>query len=168
MRALLPLVLAAVVTSQALAQDKAAPVPKEPKTKIEIFDAKTGAVIVHGFSTIGTVRGRFGTSATVECKEFTDASSGKKEYGITITVKDTSEYKREHVSYIDYDEIDSLTKGIDYITKVDKTATKLDDFQADYKTKGELAFVENPQRSTKPKLLPVVFRSALAAIAQSN
>jgi hypothetical protein len=29
-------------------------------------------------------------------------------------------------------------KGVDYIAKIDKTVTKFDDFQADYKTKGEL------------------------------
>lgn len=140
MRKLLTLALAGFLTAHALAQDKKSDsAPKEPKTKLEAFEAKTGAVIIRGFGTIGRVQGRLDTSAEIECKEFTDASTGMKEYGITITVKDSStDYKREHVSYIDYDEIGSLLKGIDYISKVDKTATKLDNFQADYRTKGEL------------------------------
>ena len=131
--------LICAIASQALAQNqKTDSASKEPKTKLEAFEARTGAVIIRGFATIGSVAGRFSTSATVECKEFTDASSGKKEYGITITVKKSSDYGHEHVSYIDYDEIDSLIKGIDYITKIDKTVTKLDLFQADYRTKGQL------------------------------
>jgi len=140
MKTLLSLVLIGVVASNALAQNLKDSVPKEePKTKLEAFQAKTGAVIIRGFSTIGSIEGRFSTSAQVECKEFTDASSGKKEYGVTITVTDrSSDYKRENTSYIDYDEIDSLLKGIDYIAKIDKNATKLDLFQADYRTKGDL------------------------------
>ena len=79
-----------------------------------------------------------GTSVEVESKEFTDASTGKKEYGITVTVKSNSRFEKESTSYIDYDEIDSLLKGIAYIAKIDKTTTKLAAFQADYKTKGDL------------------------------
>ena len=43
----------------------------------------------------------------------------------------------KHSSYIDYDEIESLLKGISYISKIDSKITKLSEFQADYKTKGE-------------------------------
>ena len=86
----------------------------------------------------GPLNGRFNGNASVESKEFTDASSGKKEYGITVEVANSGEMKRDHTSYIDYDEIDSLLKGIDYISKVNGSSTKLSDFQADYRTKGEL------------------------------
>jgi hypothetical protein len=110
----------------------------EPKTKLEAFDATTGVVIIRGFSAIGGIQGQLNTSAEVECKEFTNATSGKKEYGIVIKVKDTSRIERNSSSFIDYDEIDSLIKGIDYITKIDKSVTKLSSFQADYKTKGAL------------------------------
>lgn len=65
-------------------------------------------------------------------------TSGKKEYGITIEVKNESgNYAKESTSYIDYDEIASLISGIDYIAKVDKSATKYSSFQADYNTKGD-------------------------------
>ena len=46
--------------------------------------------------------------------------------------------RTKHTSYIDYDEIESLLKGIEYISKIDSKITKLTQFQADYKTKGEL------------------------------
>jgi len=62
---------------------------------------------------------------------------GKKEYGITIQVKKEGRYDKENTSYVDYDEIESLISSINYISKVDKTATKFSNFQADYKTKGD-------------------------------
>jgi len=57
-----------------------------------------------------------------------------------VTVKGLSSRLVENVSksYIDYDEIDSLLKGIEYIAKIDKTTTRLIDFQADYRTKADL------------------------------
>ena len=131
------LLLASQVFYHALAQE-AKPQPAEPKTKLEAFQAKSGAVIIRGFSEVGAIQGRLSTSVEMECKEFTDASSGKKEYGITVTVKSSSRFEKESTSFIDYDEIDSLLKGIEYIAKIDKTTTKLAAFQADYKTKGDL------------------------------
>jgi hypothetical protein len=121
------------------AQEPVKPASQEDhKTKLEAFQAKYGVVIVRGFSAVGSQDGMLGTSVEVECKEFTDASSGKKEYGITVAVKGSGRLDRKSTSYIDYDEIDSLLKGIEYISKIDKTATKLSSFQADYKTKGDL------------------------------
>jgi len=110
----------------------------QTKTKLELFQARTGVVIIRGFSTIGTITARYNASAEVESKEFIEASSGAKAYGITIQVKNSGDYKRESTSYIDYDEIDSLLKGIDYIAKMQGSVTKLANFQADYRTKGAL------------------------------
>jgi hypothetical protein len=110
-----------------------------PKTKLEAFVAQTGTVVVQGFAEIGTVRGQLGTSIAIVSKEFTNASTGKKEYGVTIQVKETLRLERDNTSYIDYDEIDSLLKGIDYIAKIDGSVTKLGNFQADYRTKGDFS-----------------------------
>jgi hypothetical protein len=136
-RLAIALFLASQVFNYAHAQE-AKSQPTETKTKLEAFQAKSGALIIRGFSKVGSVQGRFSTSVEVECKEFTDASSGMKEYGITVTVKSNSRFEKESTSFIDYDEIDSLLKGIEYIAKIDKTTTKLAAFQADYKTKGDL------------------------------
>ena len=40
--------------------------------------------------------------------------------------------------FIDYDEIESLLKGIEYIATVKSDNTRLDKFEATYKTKGDL------------------------------
>jgi hypothetical protein len=130
--ALLISVLAAFPTS---AQQPSS--EQSPKTKLETFSAQTGSVIIQGFTTIGVLHGEYG-SVTVTAKEFTNATSGKKEHGIMIEVREAGRIEREHRSFIDFDEIEPLMKGIDYVAKVDRSATKLQEFQADYRTKGEL------------------------------
>lgn len=111
--------------------------PATPKTKLETFAAQTGVVIIEGYSKLGTIRGKYGT-VEIQAKEFVNAASGKKEKGITFEVTEAGRLERESRSFIDYDEIDSLLKGIDYVAKIDKSATKLDAFEAEYRTKGEL------------------------------
>ena len=142
MKALL-ILLASAITLPTVAQEQKPAVPaKEQKTKIAAFEAKKGAVIIRGSSEIGRVRDTNGirhldgsvfyrTLVSVESREFTDASSGKKEYGVLLKIKETDS------SYLDYDEIDSLLKGIDYIAKIEKGITKLESFQADYKTRDD-------------------------------
>ena len=109
-----------------------------PKTKLEEFSARTGVVIIRGFEEIGSAHGLYSTSIKVEAKEFVNVSTGKREYGITIEVKkEDGSYDKESTSYIDYDEIESLISGIDYIAKIDKSKTNFSNFQADYNTKGD-------------------------------
>lgn len=109
-----------------------------PATKIEAFSSKTGIVMIRGFSTIGRIRGQ--GVVTVDAREFRDASSPSQGvYGIAIEVKEAGRLERENRSFIDLDEIDSLVRGLDYIAKITKTVTSLNDFEATYRTKGDFA-----------------------------
>lgn len=112
--------------------------PKEPQTKLGAFEAQTGSVIVRGFATIGNIRAKYSTTVTVDAREFSDAASGRKEYGISIEINEKGTLERRSTSYVDFEEIDSLVKGIEYIAKVDKASTKLEHFEADYRTRGDL------------------------------
>ena len=87
-----------------------------PKTKLQAFDALAGAVIIKGYSKIGAVAGM--GQVSIDAKEFTNASSGRSEYGITIQVKEAGRLEREDTSFIDYEEIDSLLAGIDYVKAI--------------------------------------------------
>ena len=112
---------------------------KTPATKLEAFQARTGVVLIRGFSIIGTISSRFG-ELTVDAREFRDGSNpnSPRTTGVSITVKESGQLERESTSYIDNDEVGSLIKGIEYITHITKDATKLDLFEADYPTKGDL------------------------------
>ncbi len=139
MRNFFPLLIASLAlgTVSTLAAQEAAR-PQAPKTKIEAFDAQQGTVVIRGFSKMGELKGVYGGVVSVESMEFTHAATGRKEFGIAIDVEETSGLERESRSFIDYDEIDPLVKGIDYISKIDASATRLANFQADYRTKGDL------------------------------
>lgn len=108
---------------------------QESKTQIEAFGMQRGTVIVKGYSALPTIieMGKI----TVECLELTNASTGIRQFGIVIEVEESGRLERTDRSFIDYDEIDSLLKGIDYISKVTSKNTKLNNFEAIYKTKGD-------------------------------
>lgn len=120
------------------AQDEAEQ-KKPPTTKLEAFQSRTGVVLIRGYSTVGILRG-MGGDISVEAREFRDGSNpnSPRATGVSITVRETGRLGRENVSYVDFDEIDSLLKGIEYISKVNREVTKLALFEVDYRTKGDL------------------------------
>ena len=127
-----------ICSAVSFAQDQANPA-KAPSTKLEAFQSRTGVVLIRGYSIVGTLIGEAG-AVSVDAREFRDGSNpnSPKATGISITIKETGRLERENTSYIDIDEIDSLVKGIEYISKVTKDVTNLDQFEVDYRTKGDL------------------------------
>lgn len=113
--------------------------PQEPKTKLEAFEKQTGTVIIKGISEIGSVSG-LGT-ISVDCMEFINVSTGVRQLGIVIEVKESGRLERSDRSFIDYDEIESLMKGIDYVSKVTFNLIKLSNFEAIYKTKDDFSVI---------------------------
>jgi len=109
--------------------------PQEPRTALEAFEKQTGTVIIKGYSEIGSVSG-FGT-VSVECMELIEVSAGVRQLGIVIEVKESGALDRSDRCFIDYDEMEPLLKGIDYISKVTCSSTRLLNFEAIYKTKGD-------------------------------
>jgi hypothetical protein len=108
-----------------------------PKTQLEAFSAKSGSVVIKGYSNGGSVEG-FSGRVEITLMEFTDASLGKKQQGIVVEVTSSGSSSRKDRSYIDLDEIDGLIKGIEYIIKIDDSETKLPNWEATYSTKGDL------------------------------
>jgi hypothetical protein len=68
--------------------------------------------------------------------EFTDATTGKKQTGVAIEIAERASPENSFRSFIDYEEVESLLRGIDYISKATRDVTKLDEFEATYRTKG--------------------------------
>lgn len=138
MRMLLPLLLLALV-AQANAQDQVD--QAKAATKIEVFQAKTGIVLVRGYSTVRTLSSS-GGSVVVDAREYRDAANaGSRVTGVSFTVKETLRLERENTSFVDADEIDSLIRGIDYVAKATREVTKLDSFEAEYRTKGDFRII---------------------------
>src|SRR5436190_9879627 len=64
------------------AQDTNAYAPL-PSTRLESFATNTGTVIIRGSADVGVVLADTG-SITLKCREVSDASSGRKEVGISV------------------------------------------------------------------------------------
>jgi hypothetical protein len=105
-----------------------------PQTKLEAFETNTGTVIIKAAGLVGTVSANNGSLA-IRCEEITDTGTGRTEQGLVLGMKDVST-QLESTLLIDYDEIDSLLNGLDFLNKADWSVTTLPSFDAIYTSKG--------------------------------
>ena len=126
--------------------------PVEPRTKLEAIEWQYERVLVKGFSQIATFTAR-DVEVRVDAVELKDTASATRAIGLVIALRETSENPRENRSFVDYDEIDRLLKGLTAIGRVNESVTKLAGFEARYRTVGDLEIV--------------VFRQSRSGIAAS-
>lgn len=129
----------AATSAQASRTDSTAtaPDPDRRETRLAALAAKYGVVVVRGASTVGTIRGMYGSSVVVDAREFAVAG-GEVQRGLTVTVVPGGTGRDQQASFVDVEEVSALLAGLDYIAKLDGTATKLDRFEATYATRGDL------------------------------
>ena len=106
-----------------------------PLTGLEIFEARTGTVIVKGAGQTGSMTVD-AVGITVQFKESLNVSTGQKAYGMAIEMTENNRRLRKAV--IDYDELDAFLGGLDYLGKIDYNVTTLPTFVASYTTKSGL------------------------------
>lgn len=118
---------------------------EKPKTKLEAFQQQTGSVLIKGYTEIGNVVAidPSPASTSVHAMEFASATTKNKLTGIVIEINTMSRrgmnVTGSERSFIDYDEIDDLLKGIDYISNAAKGVTKHDNFEVKYSTRGDFS-----------------------------
>lgn len=134
------LLLTAVACAAQEAQPS--PTPEEFQTKLESLTSEIGAVIVKGYTRVGAMSGSRG-AASLTAWEVINARTGRREQGVTVEIGDAAANRPEveERAYIDYDELDPLLKGIDYLLKLDDKVTKLSRYEAQYQTRGGLVLV---------------------------
>jgi hypothetical protein len=107
--------------------------PFPPQTRLEGFETNTGTLVLKATAPIGDVTTGSG-ELSVMCRQITDLGTGRREFGVVIAFAENS--RPDEMCLIDYDELDSLEDGLDYLNKVDSTVTTLPSFEAVYTTKG--------------------------------
>ena len=107
------------------------------KTEIGIFESQTGVVIVKGFGLVGSVS-TGSAIISVRCKESSSAATGHKDYGIAVVIEVN---QQRGVAIVDYDELDSLLNGMDYLGKTTYNVTSLPGFEATFTTKSSLELI---------------------------
>lgn len=111
--------------------------PAGAQTKLEAFSARTGFVVIKGYTVVGGMSGK--GSLWVEVREFKDAANPRvSEYGIAVEVEAPDRLGLKRTVYVDEDELDGLVRGIEYLGKLDKTATSMRNFEAIFRTRGDL------------------------------
>ena len=134
----------ALLTVPTRAQETNACLPF-PATKLEAFETNTDTVIIKATAPIGTVSAH-GGGVAVRCREITDAGTGHREIGIIIDI--AFDAQLEGATLIDYDELDSLLDGLEYLGKLEWSVTSLPEFTAVYTTKGGFRADAHGSRST--------------------
>jgi hypothetical protein len=109
-----------------------AQVTNVPLTKLEAFEAQTGMVMVKGTGQIGSLAVG-ALTITVLSKESINVGAGRKQYGLAIEAAENNQLVWKRV--VDYDEIDSLVNGLNYLSIIDDKVTTLPAFVAGYVTK---------------------------------
>ena len=134
--------LLATAVAVAGQEPRPTPAPEEFETKLESLMSETGAVIVKGYTRVGSMSGSRG-AALVTAWEVTEARTGRKAQGVGVEISDSAQNRPdvEERAYIDYDELAPLLRGIDYMMRLDDKATKLTRYEAQYQTRGGLVLV---------------------------
>jgi len=104
---ILPLIASAQVKKEGEA--------KEPATKLEVFLAKKGKLIVKDFYKLGEVvcqNGKIEFSAIVI---YEPGQESQRIRGLKIEVTEGGRYEVSHTSFLDLEEIESLSKALEYM-----------------------------------------------------
>ena len=107
-------------------------------TKLEAMLAVRGAVIVRGFSDVGGVDLGDNSGVGVQAVEVADVAKNAREHGLAVAVRQGGNNGRTVVTYVDYDEIDTLLTGIEYLQRVDNSVTPLPRYEARIKSRADL------------------------------
>lgn len=111
--------------------------PLEPRTRLEAIESRYERVITKGFSQYATLVAR-GIEIRLDALEMKDTADATRAIGLVVALRELDENPRENRSFIDYQEIDRLIKGMESVARVNETITKLAGFEARYRTLGDL------------------------------
>jgi len=108
-----------------------------PRNTLEEFESRTSTLLIKGRTWVATLRTGAG-AARVEATDIRDTANGSRASGVTITVSTSSGEVR---CLIDYDEIDPLVRAFDAMEKAGDSVTKLSNFEAHYRTRGDFEII---------------------------
>jgi len=111
--------------------------PLEPRTRLEAIESRYERVITKGFSHFASMTVR-GIEIRLDAIEMKDTADSTRALGLVIALRELDENPRENRSFIDYQEIDRLLKGMESVARVNENVTKLAGFEARYRTLGDL------------------------------
>lgn len=118
-----------------------------PPTEIENFELQSDIILVKGVTQIGSVAVSDGT-LSVRANEANDVTHNQKVYGITVSFAGTvpGAGSGKMALMVDYDELDSLTNAVTYVSTVTWGVTQLNSFEAALTTKSGFSVIARSDR----------------------
>lgn len=105
-----------------------------PLTRIELLETHTQTIIVKGFAPVGSMTVDADV-ISVRIKDTGEINTGRKLQGIAVEIAGKQQIDRV---IVDYDEIDGLLNGIEFMSKADYGLSPLPGFDASYTTRAGL------------------------------
>lgn len=106
-----------------------------PKSVLELFEERTGVILIRGTDEMGSVPGK-NTALNVRLRETRDSSRNERAFGVFVSTG--SGANPEDTTCVDYDELESLIRAVEYVSKVEWSVTPLSHFEAGYTTRAGL------------------------------
>jgi len=113
---------------------------KELTTKLELFLAEKGKLIVKDFYTLGKVVGSYQTSVELDAMVlYVAGEEVEKVRGLRFTVNGGGRLDRSSISFLDLEEIEGLVKAVDYMISLAKgmAAVQKDYTEIEFSTQGD-------------------------------
>jgi hypothetical protein len=95
--------------------------PKKPATKLEAFLATKGKLIIKEFYELGKVSGKYGSKIELTALiMYEPGQENKKVRGLKIEITEGGRYEKTDSSFLDLEEIESLSSAIVYMISLSK------------------------------------------------
>jgi hypothetical protein len=104
-----------------------------PRTYFEAYNAVADAPLLRGMSVIGTLNNQINYPVEIRVETLTNLLSSNIVYAVALRTRLAA--KQLEIDYIDYDELDGLIRGVQFISQSDHNATSLDNFESAYRTR---------------------------------
>ena len=117
--AFLSICLFVFFSSVVFAQENQEQKKSEPATKLEKFLAKKGTLIVKDFFNFGVVTGIYGTNMSFDAIFIYEPGRETEDIrGLRIKVHEGGRLEKEEISFLDFEEVESLSNALQYLTNL--------------------------------------------------
>ena len=107
-----------------------------PKTLYEAFNATKDTLLIKGSTTIGVLNSQVDYPVEIRAEQLTNPQTTNSVYAVSLR---TTVAQQLQVDYIDYDELDSMIRGVQYISQANNSITTMDNFEAVFRTRSGLS-----------------------------
>lgn len=134
---ILTLCLAAVARGQSTVATVA--ITNAPRTRYEALNLTPDTLLIKGSSTIGTLTDQIAYPVEIRAERVTDPYASNNLYAVSVR---TTMGEHLQIDYIDYEELDAVIQGVQYISQANSTVTPLDNFETVIRTRSGLSIAK--------------------------